>query len=83
MDIVIDLTQYDEAEIEEGVADLLDLVAEAVEEGHDVGQLIVIIGIALRMLIEKHGATLLEDADGNKILIAEDGSPMLDEEGKP
>jgi hypothetical protein len=55
MDIVIDPTQYDEAEIEEGVADLLDLVAEAVEEGHDVGQLIVIIGIALRMLIEEYG----------------------------
>jgi predicted secreted protein len=55
MDIVIDPTQYDEAEIEEGVADLLELVAEAVEEGHDVGQLIVIIGIALRMLIEEYG----------------------------
>jgi len=55
MDIVIDPQQYDADEIEEGVADLLDLVAEAVEEGHDVGQLIVIIGIALRMLIEEHG----------------------------
>ena len=55
MDIVIDPTQYDEAEIEEGVADLLELVAEAIEEGHDVGQLIVIIGIALRMLIEEYG----------------------------
>jgi len=55
MDIVIDPTQYDEAEIEEGVADLLELVAEAVEEGHDVGQLIVIIGVALRMLIEEYG----------------------------
>jgi predicted secreted protein len=55
MDIVIDPTQYDEAEIEEGVADLLELVAEAVEEGHDAGQLIVIIGIALRMLIEEYG----------------------------
>jgi hypothetical protein len=55
MDIVIDPQQYDEDEIEEGVADLLELVAEAVEEGHDVGQLIVIIGIALRMLIEEYG----------------------------
>jgi hypothetical protein len=55
MDIVIDPQQYDADEIEEGVADLLELVAEAVEEGHDVGQLIVIIGIALRMLIEEYG----------------------------
>jgi len=55
MDIVIDPQQYDVDEIEDGVADLLELVAEAVEEGHDVGQLIVIIGIALRMLVEEYG----------------------------
>jgi hypothetical protein len=55
MDIVIDPQQYDAEEIEDGVADLLELVAEAVEEGHDVGQLIVIIGIALRMLVEEYG----------------------------
>jgi hypothetical protein len=55
MDIVIDPQQYDADEIEDGVADLLELVAEAVEEGHDVGQLIVIIGIALRMLVEEYG----------------------------
>ena len=55
MDIVINPQQYDAEEIEDGVADLLELVAEAVEEGHDVGQLIVIIGIALRMLVEEYG----------------------------
>jgi hypothetical protein len=55
MDIVIDPQLYDAEEIEDGVADLLELVAEAVEEGHDVGQLIVIIGIALRMLVEEYG----------------------------
>lgn len=55
MDIVIDPQLYDADEIEDGVADLLELVAEAVEEGHDVGQLIVIIGIALRMLVEEYG----------------------------
>ena len=55
MDIVIDPQLYDAQEIEDGVADLLELVAGAVEEGHDVGQLIVIIGIALRMLVEEYG----------------------------
>ena len=55
MDIVIDPQQYDPEDVEDGVADLLELVAEAVEEGYDPGLLIVIIGIGLRMLIEEYG----------------------------
>ena len=55
MDIVIDPQQYDPEDVEDGVADLLELVAEAVEEGMDPGFLIVIIGISLRMLIEEYG----------------------------
>lgn len=55
MDIVIGPQQYDPEDVEDGVADLLGLVAEAVEEGMDPGFLIVIIGISLRMLIEEYG----------------------------
>lgn len=55
MDIVIDPQQYDPEDVEDGVADLLELVAEAVEEGIDPGFLIVVIGIALRMMVEEYG----------------------------
>lgn len=55
MDIVIDPQQYDQQEIEDGVADFLELMAEAVESGYDPGELIVVIGIALRMMVEEYG----------------------------
>jgi len=38
---------------------------------------------ALRCLITTHGAQILEDEHGNKILIGADGDPLLDSNGKP
>lgn len=38
---------------------------------------------AYRALFERFGVEILEDEDGNKILVGADGQPLLDKDGRP